>query len=69
MTGLAANLIAESMYAQCDPNENEHILLDDIIDFRKTKCALSIEDQNIVVKGRVFLRQVCCKWKDGSESW
>jgi hypothetical protein len=28
MTDLTANLIAESMYAQCDPDGNQYVLLD-----------------------------------------
>jgi hypothetical protein len=31
-TVLNANLIAEAMYAQCDPDGNQYILLDSIID-------------------------------------
>ena len=30
---LAANVIATNMYAQCDPNRNQYVLLDSIIDF------------------------------------
>ena len=46
-----------------------------MIYFRKTNPALSIVDQNIVVKGRASLHrsnvgwQVCCQCKDGSTSW
>ena len=75
MTELTANIIAESIYTQYDPVGNQYVLLDDIIDFRKTNSELSIEDQNIVMKGRLFLRhsnfvwKVCCQWKDGSTSW
>ena len=67
-----ANAIAESMYAQCDPDGNQYVLLDDIFYFRKTNTEISIEDQNIVVKGRASLRsstvgwQVCWQWKDRS---
>ncbi len=31
-TVLNANLIAEVMYAQCNPNGNQYVLLDSIID-------------------------------------
>jgi hypothetical protein len=31
---LNANLIAEAMYAQCDPDRNQYVLLDSIIDHR-----------------------------------
>jgi hypothetical protein len=33
-TVLNANLIAEAMYAQCDPDGNQYVLLDSIIDHR-----------------------------------
>ena len=75
MTEFTANSIAKSIYAQSDPDVNQYVLLDNIIDFRKTNPALYIEDQNIVVKGRASLRrstvgcQVCCQWKDGSTYW
>jgi hypothetical protein len=33
-TVLSANLIAEAMYAQCNPDRNQYIFLDSIIDHR-----------------------------------
>ncbi len=33
-TVLNANLIAEAMYVQCDPDRNQYVLLDSIIDNR-----------------------------------
>ncbi len=33
-TLLNANLIAEAMYAQCDPDGNQYVLLDSIVDHR-----------------------------------
>ena len=33
VTELTANLIAELMYAQCDPDGNQYVLLDKIIDY------------------------------------
>jgi hypothetical protein len=33
-TMLNANLIAEAMYAQCDPDRNQYVLLSSIIDHR-----------------------------------
>jgi hypothetical protein len=33
-TILNANLIAEAMYAQCNPDRNQYVLLDSIIDHR-----------------------------------
>ena len=41
VTELTANVISKSMYAKCDPDGNQYILLYDIIYFRKTNSALS----------------------------
>ena len=51
------------MYAQCDPDGNQYVLLDDIIDFHKTNSALSIEDQNIVVKERAYMHRSTVGWQ------
>ena len=34
---LAANAIAEALYAQCDPDGNEYVMLEAIVDFRKDR--------------------------------
>jgi hypothetical protein len=73
---LAANMIAESMYSQCDPEGNQYLLLDTFVDYRKTGKALTIEEQSKAdASGRVRRRktctgwQICCQWRDGSTSW
>ena len=40
VTKLTANLIAESMYAQCDPNGNQYVLLESLQDHRHLDTAL-----------------------------
>jgi hypothetical protein len=75
-TVLNANLIAEAMYAQCDPDRNQYVLLDSIIDHKWLDSAIRPSDQKVVrPNGRTYLKrntvdwQVCCQWKDGSISW
>jgi hypothetical protein len=75
-TVLNANLIAEAMYVQCDPDRNQDVLLDSIIDHRQLDAAIGSSDQKVVrPDGRTHLKcstigwQVCCQWKDGSTSW
>jgi hypothetical protein len=70
------NLIAEAMYAQCDPNRNQYVLLDSIIDHRRLDAAMRPSDQKVVrPDGHTHLKrstigwQICCQWKDGSTSW
>ena len=46
------------MYTQCDPDGNQYVLLDDKIESLKINPALSIEDQNSVVEGRICLAQL-----------
>ncbi len=48
VTDLTANLIAESMYAQCDPNRNQYVLLDSLIDHQRLDMALRLSDQTAV---------------------
>ena len=75
-TELTANMIAESLYSQCDPDGHEYVLLDEIVDHRRTDSAIKLADQKVVrANGRTYLRrstigwQLCCQWKDGSTSW
>ena len=37
---LSANVIANNMYAQCDPEGNQYVLLDSLINFRRSTTAL-----------------------------
>ena len=73
---LAANVIAQSMYAQCDPEGNIYVLMDSIVDWRRSTTALGYEDQVALKQdGRTFMRrctkgwQLCVQWRDGSTSW
>ncbi len=75
-TVMSTNLIAEAMYAQCDPNGNQYVLLDSIIDHNRIDSAIRPFDQKVVrPDGHTYLRrstvgwQSCCLWKDGSTSW
>jgi hypothetical protein len=51
ITELTANKIAKCMYAQCELGGNQYVLLDCFVDFDKLLTAISLTDQNIVVKG------------------
>ncbi len=73
---LRANLIAESLYLQCDPDGNQYFLLEGIIDYRRLDNAIKLPDQKSVSPdGRTYLRRttigwhLCCQWKDGFTSW
>jgi hypothetical protein len=75
-TVLNANLIAEAIYAQCDPDGNQYVLLNSIIDYRQLDAAMRPSDPMVVqpdgcthLKHSTIGWQVCCQWKDGSTSW
>jgi hypothetical protein len=76
VTELTTNLIAESIYLQCDPYGNQYLLLDQLIDHRSTDRAVALPDQVVHRKdGKTYRRkmttglQLCCQWMDGSTSW
>jgi hypothetical protein len=74
-TELAANVIAQIMFAQCDSKGNQYLPLAGIVDHRKDQSAVEKEDMYIrhgpnlqpwkTTKGW----SLCVKWKDGSTFW
>jgi hypothetical protein len=75
-TKLTANMIAESLYLQCDSNGNQYVLLEEIVNHQHFPAAVKLSDQKIVrANGNTYLKrstvgwQLCCQWKDGSMSW
>ena len=72
---LTANVIEESMFAQCDADGNDNLLLDSLIDYHKddkvifsTDQQISIQDRPVTYRSTAALK-ICCQWKDGSTSW
>ena len=74
-TELTANVIAERMYAQCDGNGNDLLLLDSFVDYRKSERAMSLQDQQLTVNGKACMKrstagwEICVLWKDESTTW
>ena len=72
---IAANVIATALYAQCDPDGNEFVLLDAIVDYRKDETAVKLKDQARIVRGKKVVKrstkgwELLCEWRDGSTSW
>eukprot|EP00804_Cyclotella_cryptica_P018964 CCRYP_006472-RA/>CCRYP_006472-RA protein AED:0.42 eAED:0.47 QI:0/-1/0/1/-1/1/1/0/213 len=69
---LAANVIAEAVYAQCDADGNQYVLLDAIVDYRKDpSLAVARDDKISIVDGKKIIKssthgwELCCEWKDG----
>ena len=72
---LAANTIAQSMYAQCDPDGNQDVMFDSIVEFRRSTTVLCYTNQLVRKDGQHFIQrstagwQLYVQWKDGSTSW
>jgi hypothetical protein len=71
-TELTANMIAESLYLQCDPDGSQYVLLEKIVDHQCLTTAIRLSDQkNAHANGKTYLKhstvswQLCCQWKDG----
>jgi hypothetical protein len=70
-----ANTIAENMYAQCDVDGNQWLLMDAIVDHRRTNEAVAEEDAFVVVNHRKHRIKTtkgwefCVLWKDGTTTW
>ena len=58
---LAANAIAKSMYAQCDPDDNQYLLLDSIVDFRRSTTDLCHGDHKLVSNGLTYLNRLTAR--------
>ncbi len=71
----AANAIAENMYAQCDLEGNQYLIMDSIVDHKTDGHAVAFADRYVEVKGKKHLKKttkgwhLCIKWKDGTTSW
>lgn len=72
---LTANVIAQNMFAQCDSEGNQYLLLAGILDHRKDSSAIERPDMYVTRGSNRHLRkttkgwELCVEWKDGSTSW
>ena len=58
-TEMTAKLITELMFAQCDPNGNQYLLLADIVDHWSMDNAIKLANQKVVrADGRTYLRRL-----------
>ena len=73
---LAANVIAQNMFAQVDAEGNRHVLFDEIVDHRTDGTETKLVDQYITSSnGTSRMREttkgweILIRWKDGSTIW
>jgi hypothetical protein len=73
---LAANAIAENMFAQVDDEGNRHVLFEEIVDHRTDGSEVKQQDAFITTRNGNKRRRETTKgweilvlWKDGSSTW
>ena len=73
---LAANYIAENLFAQVDDDGNRQVLMSEIIDYRTNRTELKQQDAFIITKTGTKCRRQTTKgwellieWKDDSTNW
>ena len=73
---VAANYIAENLFAQVDQEGNRHVLLDEIIDYRVNSHEVKLQDAFITTgtgtrrRHETTIRwELLAQWKDGSTNW
>jgi hypothetical protein len=70
-----ANMIAESMWAQCNIDRNQWLLMEAIIDHRANDLAVKEADGYVVInkrKHRIKITkgwELCVQWQDGTTTW
>ena len=71
----SANVISEHMFTQCDPEGNQNLLLDSIIDHEVDDTAITDRDRYVHVNGHKHHRKttcgvrLCVSWKNGTTTW
>ena len=72
----SANVIAENMFATVDEEGHRHLLLDQIIDYRRSSEAVHKDDAFITNSSGTKRRrettkgwEILIQWKDGSTTW
>jgi hypothetical protein len=73
---LTANIIAENLLSQVDAEGHRQIILDEIIDHRTTRNAISkangyYKTRQGIPRKKITTRgwEICVLWKDGSTNW
>ncbi|KAL7478281.1 hypothetical protein ACHAW6_004053 [Cyclotella cf. meneghiniana] len=73
---LVVNILAEAIYAPCDPDDNQNVILDSIMYYQKNPdVAISCHNQVKIVDGKKVVShstqgwELCFEWKDDSISW
>ena len=75
-SSLAANAIAENLFAQVDEEGNRHVLFDEIIDHRTNGKEIKQQDAYVTMSNGTKRRrestlgwEILIQWKDGSSTW
>ena len=59
----SANMIAQNMYAQCDSEGNQFLLMESIVDHKSDGHAVETSDMFTITKGRKYMRKTTEGWQ------
>jgi hypothetical protein len=59
----AANVIAQNMYAQCDTEGNQYLLMESLVDYKSDGPAVKLADMHVARNGRQHMRKMTIGWK------
>ena len=60
---LTANVIAERIYAHCDKDVNDMLLIDYFVDYRKGEKSLLLQYQKLTVNGKPCMKRSTVDWE------
>ena len=63
MTSLTANFIPDWMYAQCNKDGNDTLLIEYLVDYRNMDRALSLKYQQLTVNGKSYMKRSTARWE------
>lgn len=74
--GYHANLIAKNVFAQCDDEDERHVVLHKITNHVRDKTAIEVASRSILTRNRICIPKtttkgwkLLCQWRDGLSSW
>ena len=62
VTELTTAIIAKSIYAQCNADGNDYLLLNVLVDYHKDNKVISLTEQHTIIWGRPVTHKTTAGW-------
>ena len=63
VTELTANVVSEQIYAQCDEDRNDMLLINYFVGYLNTERVLSLQDQQLTLNGKPCMKSITVAWE------